>query len=90
MKTIAQPLVSKCLFGVWCGKINIFLHSHSLGRQQPFILGVYSDNNAPIDFPGQTGFNMDYVQVNNCLLQNILGNKIFIVSSASMLEPRDR
>ena len=89
MKTIAQPLVSKCSE---CGvdKHIFILHSHSLGRQQPFILGVYSDNNAPIDFPGQTGFNMDYVQVNNCLLQNILGNKIFTVSSASMLAPRDR
>jgi len=32
-------------------------------RQQPFVLGVYSSNSAPVDFPAQTGFNLDYTQL---------------------------
>ena len=31
-----------------------------LARQQPFILGVYTDTTA---MPGSTGFNLDYTQV---------------------------
>ena len=70
MGTIAQPLVSKCcekkiflLSSSGTVRFIYLLPSHSLGRKQPFVLGVYSDNTAPVDFPGQTGFNMDYVQV---------------------------
>ena len=56
MGTIAQPLVSKCLSMV---QRKMFWHLF-LARQQPFILGVYSDTTAQ---PSLTGFNLDYTQV---------------------------
>ena len=62
MGTIAQPLVSKCTFK-YIANVKAkekFTDTLISARQQPFILGVYSDTTAQ---PSLTGFNLDYTQV---------------------------